>query len=304
MSDSSEIKLLIVENDLDDYYIVKELLNVDRHKKYDITHVTELAEAIALLDKKSFDVVLLDLGLNDSSGLQTLRTLREVIDRTPIVVLTGVDDYSIGEQAIAIGAEDYVAKNGLSSSLLRRVISYAIERHRLLVKVKRQAEEDQLTGLPNRNYLCETLQTLMDQSERNNARLAVAMLDLDGFKQVNDTYGHFAGDSLLIEIANRLRNKTRKSDVVGRWGGDEFVLIITNYTDKTTLSELLQKKKAYLLKPYEIECSGKQVVANIGVSIGVVEWVGGMSLENMIDQADKLMYISKVGGDGAIVAGK
>ncbi len=301
MPSSCEVKLLVVENDMDDYYIVKELLNLDLNKTYQTTQVSELAEAIALVDGQDFDAILLDLGLDDSSGLETLKSLRDVVSQVPIVVLTGVDDSRVGEQAITLGAEDYVAKNGLSSSLLTRVIAYAIERHRLLVKVKRQAEEDQLTGLSNRNYLCETLQTLIDQSERNGAKLAVAMLDLDGFKQVNDTYGHFAGDNLLVEIASRLRDNVRKSDVVGRWGGDEFLIIITNYADQATLLELLEKKKQCLLGTFEVESSGKQELVSIGASIGVVEWEPGSSLKQLIDQADKNMYVSKDSGNGVIV---
>lgn len=294
------INLLVVENDLEDYYIVKELLQRDEHKNYKMTQVGELSEAIEILSKDSFDVILLDLGLDDSSGLQTLKELAAVVDRTPIVVLTGVDDPAIGEQAIQIGAEDYVAKNGISSSLLNRVISYAIERHRLLVKIKRQAEEDALTKLPNRSYLCDTLETLISQSERNTAPLAVAMLDLDGFKSVNDNYGHHAGDELLIKVAERLRQRLRKSDVVGRWGGDEFVILITNYGDHESLLNLVENKKNVLIAPYFIDISGVETEVAIGVSIGLVEWRLGMSMEQLIDLADRHMYVSKSAGKSQV----
>ncbi len=296
-----ETKLLIVENDLDDYYIVTSLLNKDRKRQYKIKQVSGLSDAVTLLEKEYFDVILLDLGLEDSSGLQTLRELTAVVENIPIVVLTGVDDETFGQQAIQLGAEDYISKSALEASLLTRIIAYAIERHRLLVKIKRQAEEDPLTSLPNRTYLCDTLETLIKQSERNQAKVAVALMDLDGFKQVNDSYGHHAGDRLLQEISIRLQQRLRKSDVVGRWGGDEFVLLITNYNDPESLKELLEMKQQFLSESYYLSIDGQEKKIDIGVSIGVAEWKPGFTLSKLIDLADQRMYIGKNSGKSQIV---
>ena len=184
--DTKATRVLVVDDDPDDYYLVREMLRRSKGVSHVAKHASNLEGAVKLLVGDSFDVVLLDLNLGDSHGLSTLRSLIKTCANTPIIVLTGIDSDSLGREAIKVGAEDYVPKNLADPMLLTRSISYAIERHRLLLEIRRKAEQDPLTEMLNRSALYARLETLIQQSDRNSAKLAVVMMDLDEFKAIND----------------------------------------------------------------------------------------------------------------------
>lgn len=288
-----QISLLIVEDDPDDVYLIKEYLNADQYKKYSYKHVKTLNDAIIETQNNHFDLILLDLGLPDSGGFEGLKTLNNSDCTVPIVVLTGVDDNTLGEEAIQMGAEDYLPKKIANTLLLSRSINYAIERHRLVLELKRKAELDPLTDLPNRAMIYDKLDFMIQQSERSGQDFALVMLDFDKFKQINDTKGHRFGDLLLKTFADRLKNLMRKSDYVSRYGGDEFFMIVSNYSNETELEELLEKKRELMCAPYQFEFEGKPVEQKISISFGVMKWKSGISASNMLEQADQAMYSSK-----------
>ncbi len=302
MSLQREIKILLMEDDFDDFYLLEKMLNTENKKCYFFDRVSSVCGARLKLESASYDVILLDLGLDDSSGIETLRRVLELNTDCPIVVLTGVDDDNLGEKAIRLGAEDYVPKGIANTTLLRRAINYAIERHQLLLEIKKQSELDELTKLPNRSYINQFLGTLVEQSERNGSRLAVVMMDLDGFKDVNDTYGHGAGDDLLYQIANRLKESMRKSDAVARFGGDEFVMVVTNYKNKEELLALLELKHSRVTQPYVLESYSVEV--KIGLSMGVSEWEENITPKLLFENADKAMYQCKKEGKNGVVLSK
>lgn len=288
-----QISLLIVEDDPDDVYLIKEYLNADQRKIYSYSHAKTLSAAISEIQNKQFDLILLDLGLPDSGGLEGLQTLNDFDCAAPIVVLTGVDDNALGEEAIQMGAEDYLPKKIANTLLLSRSINYAIERHRLVLELKRKAELDPLTDLPNRAMIYDKLDFMIQQSERSGQDFSLVMLDFDKFKQINDTKGHRFGDLLLKAFADRLKNLMRKSDYVSRYGGDEFFMIVSNYDNKAELEELLEKKRELMCAPYQFDFEGKKVQQKISISFGVMEWKQGVSASNMLEQADQAMYSSK-----------
>ncbi len=287
------IKILIVEDDPDDVYLIKEYLNADIHRKYEFTNVTSLSAAIKEVEKCSNDVVLLDLGLPDSNGLETLDALIKINHVTPIVVLTGVDDEVLGEKAIHLGAEDYLPKKIANTMLLSRSITYSIERHRLLLEIKRKAELDPLTELPNRAMIYDKLDFMIQQSERSGQDFSLVMLDFDKFKQINDTLGHRFGDRLLQAFAIRLSTLMRKSDYVSRYGGDEFLMIVSNYQSDEELKDLMLRKQVQLCKPYQIDIDGKTIEQSIDISFGIMKWSQGLSASQMLERADQAMYRSK-----------
>lgn len=298
------IRVLIVEDDPDDVYLIKEYLNADKYKSYSYLHVKTLTEAINITQEHEqgldIDIVLLDLGLPDSGGLGSIEALNASNSHIPIVVLTGVDDNQLGEDAIHMGAEDYLPKKIANTMLLSRSINYAIERHRLLLELKRKAELDQLTGLPNRAMIYDKLDFMIQQSERSLQDFSLVMLDFDKFKQINDTMGHRYGDKLLQAFSERLTSIMRKSDYVSRYGGDEFFMIVSNYENEEELVELLQKKQEALTKPYIIEFEGKEIEQNISMSFGVMKWKKGILASQMLEQADQAMYSSKRSARSAI----
>ncbi len=303
-SDVSDIQqfigLLVVEDDVDDFYLVKELLAYDHACKYSIHHATTLDKAFKTLGDFPVDLVLLDLNLEDSDGLPTLHRFLNHHPDVPVIVLTGLNEETVGRSAIKAGAADYLPKKQASTHSLSRSVAYALERHRLLLELKKRADEDPLTKLPNRSALYKKLDTLVEQSKRNASSLAFVMVDLDDFKGVNDQLGHRVGDELLIETSRRLREDLRRSDFVARLGGDEFVMLLTNYKHRDEISAVLEKKLELITKPYIIAIENKTHRIQVSASMGVVEWHSGLTTETLLTRADEQMYESKTAGKNQI----
>jgi diguanylate cyclase (GGDEF)-like protein len=290
---SGAIRLLVIEDDADDVYLIKEYLKEDMHRQYAVVHAANLASALDLLKHKPFDLILLDLGLPDAEGFESLNRLNQSDSSIPIVVLTGVNDHETGRSAIQHGAEDYLPKAIANSMLLSRSINYSIERHRLLLELKAKAELDPLTGLPNRIMIYDKLDFMIQQSERSGQTFSLVMLDFDKFKEINDTFGHRYGDRLLQAFAERLKLLMRKSDYVSRYGGDEFFMIVSNYQNEQDLADLLLRKHEALCKPYLLEHDGKEHKQHISISFGVMKWEAGKTANEMLEMADQAMYRSK-----------
>lgn len=287
------IRILAIENDEDDRYLLTRMLEQDPGKYYELEITDILQAGIDILHKREFDVILLDLGLNESQGIETLKLLLNQKFTIPVIVLTGNNQSVLGEQAIKEGAEDFIPKFEVSTSLISRAISYAIERYRLVVQLQNQALTDQLTLLPNRTAVYERLDSLISDSERRAIRFGIGLLDLDHFKSVNDNLGHRAGDDLLRQIASRLQKNLRKSDMVARLGGDEFIVVVTHYHNQKEFLDVLNKKQDILHKTISLYANKQVHEINMNASIGACEWQSPLNAQQLISLADKAMYESK-----------
>lgn len=167
------------------------------------------------------------------------------------------------------------------------------EKRQLLHSLQWRVGHDVLTGLPNRAYLSELLEQALDYSRIENVPLAVCMLDLDGFKAVNDGYGHASGDLLLVEVAKRLRTIVRGEDVVARLAGDEFVLILRFVRDMPELRAALHRVLGAISAPYSILGKDINVFASIGVTLFPVD---SEDAETLLRHADQAMYVAKQSG--------
>jgi len=160
-------------------------------------------------------------------------------------------------------------------------------------KIEFLAYHDPLTGLINRRFLKERLKSLMNYSLKNNNKLAVVFMDLDNFKMVNDSFGHEAGDILLIEISNRLKKGVREKDVIARIGGDEFVIVLNGFKDKTEVVSILDRLKESFSLPIRINEHKLYISFSMGVSIFPQD---SDSLEELLQYADIAMYDAKKKG--------
>ncbi len=151
------------------------------------------------------------------------------------------------------------------------------------------AGHDPLTGLPNRSQLTRVLQTWLETANPTDERVAVAFIDLDRFKPVNDLYGHETGDELLINVASRLRSVIRGDDLVARFGGDEFVVIARNTSANLNLEQLRTRYEEVISRPFNLTIGE----VHIGASAGVIEAVPGDDVENVLAEADVAMYAAK-----------
>ncbi|EJL05259.1 MULTISPECIES: bifunctional diguanylate cyclase/phosphodiesterase [Pseudomonas] len=167
------------------------------------------------------------------------------------------------------------------------------EKRRLLDSLQWRVGHDVLTGLPNRTYLSDLLDQALEFSRVENLPLAVCMLDLDGFKAVNDSYGHASGDRLLVEVARRLRSIVRGEDVVARLAGDEFVLVLRHVHGMDELHAALNRVLIAVSMPYAIDGKGIKVFASIGVTL--FPWDND-DAETLLRHADQAMYVAKQSG--------
>jgi diguanylate cyclase (GGDEF)-like protein len=157
-----------------------------------------------------------------------------------------------------------------------------------------EATHDALTGLPNRRYIYDHLGHAIDLASRHKLRLALMVIDLDGFKKVNDTLGHNAGDAVLKEVANRFKRTARTSDFVVRTGGDEFALVAENIEQISSLEHLAQRLVDGLAEPIVIDDQSKVVIScSIGIAIYPDHATG---LDALFAVADEAMYVAKAGG--------
>jgi diguanylate cyclase (GGDEF)-like protein/PAS domain S-box-containing protein len=171
------------------------------------------------------------------------------------------------------------------------------ERHTQQEEMRHLATHDQLTGLANRTLLMEALNRSLALAARQGRRVGLLFLDLDGFKPVNDHFGHGTGDCLLQAVANRLLSSIRKSDTLCRQGGDEFVLLVPEVEDLAQLVSLAEKLLLSLQEPYPDLPSG----ITIGASIGVACWPEhAEDADGLLDAADNAMYQAKHQGGGTI----
>jgi len=190
------------------------------------------------------------------------------------------DEHAIGQQQLAVTVGE-VIKMSLSNLKLRE-------------KLREQAIRDPLTGLFNRRFLEETMSRDVYRAQRRNSPLCVVMLDLDDFKRFNDTFGHDAGDALLRELGQVLREKLRKSDISCRYGGDEFVLVLPDSSLADTQKRV--EEICALVKEMQVRHGGP-LLGTMTVSAGIAQaGVHGSNPGELLRAADKALYVAKAAG--------
>ena len=291
----NNIKILHIEDDISDAIMVRQLLKkmTTNGELSEINNVVKLSEGLKELRDNVYDVVLLDLGLADVSGLDNLRCIKEENPEIPIIVLTGNDNDKLARDALMEGAQEYLFKGQSSAEILKRVIHSSILRKAAENELNRQLHYDDLTKLPNRILFKKLVTTLISKAKRRGISEAMIFMDLDGFKAVNDTYGHEAGNKILQVTADRMQSTIRKSDVLARYAGDEFILYIDG-TDEGINEEDCIKVSQKLLAAVEepIEFDGQMI--NISLSIGISFFPKNAgTFSSLIETADEAMYVAK-----------
>ena len=279
-----------MEDNEGDSRLQKELLNTACPGKYEITVVVTLKDGLVSLENEKFDVVLADLNLPDSDGVNTVTNIQRQNESVPIVILSGENSEELALQTVKMGVQDYLIKGQGDGYLISRALDYAIERKRNEQKLTYLASYDSLTGLANRALFQERLDSAIYRANRHSTLVILLLIDLDRFKTINDTLGHDVGDKLLVNVANRLKDCTRQGDMIARLGGDEFIVLLED-TKNAEDAEMMAKKFLELMrKPFFLSSQEVYISPSIGVSIYPLD---DLQAGQLLKYADSAMYRAK-----------
>jgi diguanylate cyclase len=295
MSEEGSIRVLLVDDDEDEFVRMRALTRqIERGVRLEWTETFEKARA--LLEQNAHDVAIVDYHLGARTGLELLHEMSAQggsHTSVPLILLTGAGTEKLAMSALRAGAADFLEKGTLSVNLLERAIRYALERTKTHNELKRLALYDGLTGLASRALIHDRLSSEIARERRAPSGLAVLFIDLDRFKQVNDSLGHGAGDLLLKSAANRLTQSLRACDTVGRLGGDDFIVALPQSNDLGNALAVASRLLEALSTPFPIEGQEVQISASIGVSLFPNH---GETSEALLKSADLAMYAAKGAG--------
>ncbi len=237
------------------------------------------------------DMILLDAMMAVMDGFATCEAIKELPNGqdVPILMITARDDAAAIDRAFDCGAEDYIVKP-FNMTLLRRRMDLILKARRDDEIIRLMAFHDPLTGLPNRRLFEIELSRWLSHAQRSGEPLAVVILDLDRFKQVNDNLGHAAGDNLLVEMARRFQSAVRTADFVARLGGDEFMMILPGVSNHRTLLPVASSLFEACDRP--ISLGGVEIRIGVSVGVSIFPW-DGSDINTLMKKADLALYQSK-----------
>jgi diguanylate cyclase (GGDEF)-like protein len=300
--------VLLVEDHPDEAAVTTHVLTSAVPFPFAVRHVLTLQAALTELAGGGLDLVLLDLLLPDASGIETLERVFHATREVPVVVMTATEDEDLAIRAVQSGAQDYLVKGSMVPRALSRTLRHAIERHRLLadLELSRQREahratHDPLTGLPNRTLFFDRLTHALARALRYSERFAVIFIDLDRFKDINDTKGHAAGDQVLVEVAERLRSGVRQSDTLARLAGDEFTVLFERLPSRAKGELLVEELVGIATRPIALQGDQIPIMMSAGLAVFPED---GRDADTLVAAADAAMYRKKLEGRGSVPSGR
>ncbi|MDD3269076.1 MAG: diguanylate cyclase [Syntrophomonadaceae bacterium] len=294
------MKVLVADDDQISRKVVKaQLLKWG----YEVVEAEDGEKAWQILnEEESLRMVIVDWMMPGIDGLELCHKLRESGDKSYhyIILLTSRDSKDDIIGGLNAGADDYITKPYMAQELevrLRagaRILNLQQSLEKALEAQSYQAQHDSLTGLLNHRQILQVLENEIIRSARQGSSMAVIMGDLDHFKKVNDTYGHVAGDAVLIETAERLRNNIRLYDKVGRYGGEEFLLVLPGCTMDEAL--MIGKRILESIANQPIKFQDYSIPITISLGLAFNDIGAATDLADIVQAADAAMYQAKQNG--------
>lgn len=294
-------RVLYVEENPELAALTRSVLEAAGHQ---VDHFAKAEEALAAFDKSSYDLVLADMLVEgEMRGTAVIRSIREHPDldksRLPFIAMSAFGDNARRIELYRLGANDYVQKPILEEELLVRV-NGLVNTRKLMQQLEIQNRQmrdlamiDQLTGLSNRHYLMAEIPRRISQALRHGYPLSIVVVDIDHFKTINDTHGHSVGDEILESVGTLLKSLSRLEDIVGRYGGEEFVLLL----DHCDLDHATLKAETLRRALMELNPQGITVTASFGVAVIDDE---SREFTDLFQRADKALYRAKENGRNCV----
>lgn len=294
LMEKQHYKLLLVEGVQQPPSIVRTFLEQCQKTDFSTEVAIGFHESVARLMHESYDMVLLDMSVDGLIATDFLKHANIVGFETPVIVLNDnrctKEVSELEEALLQLGASDFIPQSELTRGLLERSIRHVVERKHIETQIAQLLKRDPLTGLGNRLIFEEHAELAIARARRNAHQIAVIFMDLDRFKQVNDSLGHHVGDLLLTLISQRLDRSIRKSDVVARIGGDEFVLLLDNIDRPDNGSLIAAKILHAVTRPAVIGEHSIQVSASMGIAMYPQH---GQNCTELMQKADMALYECK-----------
>ena len=296
--------ILIVDDTETNIDILVELLG----DFYEIVVALDGISALEILQEQEIDLILLDIMMPIMDGYQVCKKIKKdtSMNSIPVIFITARTDEASIEKAYEVGGVDYVTKPFKPKELFARVktqlqLSTLIkELEASKRELKYLSEIDPMTKLYNRRYFNHVAKNMMQLAKRDESTLSVVMLDIDKFKEVNDTYGHDVGDEIIIALSDILLEMTRESDLVCRYGGEEFLLLLpeTSLEGALVIAEKIRKKVALFVLSLE---NGHKVSVTLSSGVSEVDSIQDQTIEASIKKADIALYTAKSKGRDQVV---
>lgn len=281
---------------------------VEYLEEYEVFDVTDGYDVFKIVKKEKIDLILLDIMMPEIDGLEICKRLKgdPKTKDIPIIFITSKTDEDFIEKAYDIGGSDYVKKPFRKKELLSRIkrelqiqnqIKDLEEAHK---KLKLLASTDDMTKLYNRRYFHQVSTHTLDLAKREENELAIIMLDIDNFKNINDTYGHKVGDDVIIKLASILKTTQRKSDISCRYGGEEFVVLLpkTNIDEAKIVAENLRKKIENISLFIDDE---RKIASTASFGVSQVDVKHESNIDAALKRADDALYKAKQNGKNRVV---
>jgi two-component system cell cycle response regulator len=296
-SDILNAKILVVDDQAMSARILAEMLREAGYTQ--VTQTTDPFQVCALHREHDYTLILLDLEMPGMNGFQVMKALNAVERQgyTPILAVTAEPAFKL--HALKAGAKDFISKPFDVDEALMRIRNML--EIRLLHEDARSAattleilaQQDPLTGLANRRLLSKRISAAVANARRTKSAMALIYLDLDGFKAVNDNFGHGMGDALLVLVARRLESVVREEDTVARVGGDEFMIALWHVANAADVAVVASKVVEVISQPYYIEEQALLITTSVGVSVYPTN---GEDSDTLMNSADKALYAAKHAG--------
>ena len=282
---------MVVEDVMQTRNDVKKILQNLQFRVFTAAHGEEAMNYFA--DNPDIKLVVCDYGMPVKDGLAVLKELREQKDKNElgVIMMTSANENVSGAVFLKNGANDFIAKPFLKEELICRV-NNTIENMENINKIANFANKDFLTGLFNRRYFYDDMQEYLASLEENPMPYAVAVIDVDGLKNINDKYGQDSGDKILKLLAKKLIDDTKSSDIAARFGGGEFCVLLKNVSQEDAVKFFVGLRAAIAANPINIKNEPVKISVSIGVTFGKSDY----NVDEILELADEALYRAKQNG--------